>query len=498
MLRAARFVEHYRKADRIMLGILWLLFVYALALSQWHDTLGQALFVGGSTVLMLTLAYRLIGGSRAMRCALSAGLMVMAALHINQAQGLTEMHFGIFALLAVLTFYRDWLTIVVAAATIAVHHVLFHLLQQRGLPVFVMEHHGGWTMIVVHAVYVVVESAILVYLSVQNHGEAVENQDMLDKMLTTTSAFSAPVVSNQGKVKHISLTQRFDYFLEQITLLIDGVVRDTRGLGDLGNELAHASENLEKGSQHQLAEITRMSNAMQRMSEAMTVIANHVAQAVERTALAGSEVDRGRDCVERAEQEITQLAGRINGTDEIVQALANQAQKIGKVLEVIGGIAQQTNLLALNAAIEAARAGEQGRGFAVVADEVRNLAQRTSLSTQEIQVIIQELQNGSHAAAAAMLESREGVNRCVENSQLASQALQAVNQHILQIEQLNGRIAATTDEQFVASREVSEQLGAVQSIAQHTASNVDLLARSSQQLPPLALRLEALGQTFQR
>lgn len=104
-----RFLEHYRKADRIMLALIWLMLLFSLGLAFWHDTLLQALFIGGGTSVVLTLAYRVISGTRLMRCALSVGLMVMAALHINQAQGVIESHFGIFALLVVLTFYRDWL-----------------------------------------------------------------------------------------------------------------------------------------------------------------------------------------------------------------------------------------------------------------------------------------------------------------------------------------------------------------------------------------------------
>lgn len=348
-----RFFEHYRKADRIMLALVWLMFLFSLGLAFWHDTLMQAIIVGGSTSVVLTLLYRAIGGSRVMRCALGAGLMVMAALHINQAQGVIESHFGIFALLAVLTFYRDWLPILVAAATIAVHHVVFHALQHQGVPVFVMEHHGGWTMVFVHAFYVVMETVALLYLAVHSQAEAVESQEMLEKMLSVTTQISAQTAQGEGKV-HMSLAKRFDHFLQQITHLIDGVARDSHGLGQLGQELASASGTLEKGARHQLAEITQMTGSMQRMEDAMGHIAVHVEQAVDHAGKASQQILRGQESVGRAQQEITQLASRLNGTHETVQGLAVQAEQIGTVLDVISGIANQTNLLALNAAIEAA------------------------------------------------------------------------------------------------------------------------------------------------
>ncbi|MEX5546067.1 methyl-accepting chemotaxis protein [Pseudomonas pergaminensis] len=491
-----RFFEHYRKADRIMLALVWLMFLFSLGLAFWHDTLIQAAIVGGGTSVVLTALYRAIGGTRVMRCALGAGLMVMAALHINQAQGLIEAHFGIFALLAVLTFYRDWLPILVAAATIAVHHVVFHALQHQGFPVFVMEHHGGWTMVFVHAFYVVMETVALLYLAVHSQAEAVESQEMLEKMLAVTSQLTVETAQgDQGKT-HVSLAKRFDHFLHQLTGLIDGVARDSHGLGQLGQELASASGTLEKGARHQLAQITEMSGSMQRMEDAMGHIAVHVEQAVDHAGKASQQILRGQESVGRAQQEITQLATRLSGTHDTVQGLALQTEQIGTVLEVISSIANQTNLLALNAAIEAARAGEQGRGFAVVADEVRNLAQRTAISTQEIKTIIEGLQHGSRQAVQAMHDSREGVERCVEDSQVAVDMLRAVGDDIAHIDDLNGRIVTTTREQTTANLEIVGRLQSVQSIAQSTADDVETLARSSERLPPIAVRLDALGRRF--
>ena len=490
-----RFLEHYRKADRIMLALVWLMFLFSLGLAFWHDTWLQALTVGAGTSVVLTVLYRAFGGTRLMRCLLGAGLMVMAALHINQAQGVIESHFGIFALLAVLTFYRDWLPILVAAATIAVHHVVFHALQHQGFPVFVMEHHGGWSMVFVHAFYVVMETVALLYLAIHSQREAVESQEMLEKMLAVTTQLTVETAQGEGKV-HVSLAKRFDHFLQQITHLIDGVTRDSQGLGQLGQELASASGTLEKGARHQLAEITQMTGSMQRMEDAMGHITVHVEQAVEHAGQASQQIVRGQESVGRAQHEITQLASRIHGTHCTVQDLAAQAEQIGSVLEVISSIANQTNLLALNAAIEAARAGEQGRGFAVVADEVRSLAQRTAVSTQEIKQIIEGLQHGSRQAVEAMHDSQQGVERCVQDSQLAVQMLQAVGADIARIDALNGRIVSTTREQSTANLEIVGRLQAVQSIAQSTADDVETLARSSERLPPIAVRLDALGRRF--
>ncbi len=423
-----RFLEHYRKADRIMLALIWLMFGFSVGLAFWHDTLLQALIVGGGTSVVLTALYRAIGGTRLMRCALGAGLMVMAALHINQAQGVIESHFGIFALLAVLTFYRDWLPILVAALTIAVHHVVFHALQHQGVPVFVMDHHGGWGMVFVHAFYVVMETVALLYLAVHSQSDAVESQEMLEKMLAVTSQLTVQNSEGEGKVR-VSLARRFDHFLQQLTHLIDGVARDSHGLGKLGEELASASGTLETGARHQLAEISQMTGSMQRMEQAMGDITLHVEQAVEHAGKASQQILRGQESVGRAQDEITQLATRLMGTNDTVEGLAVKAEQIGSVLEVINSIANQTNLLALNAAIEAARAGEQGRGFAVVADEVRKLAEITrknaaeigvdiDLLSGEIQRVAQQIEDQSTGVGALreMLDALEASSRATEGT----------------------------------------------------------------------------------
>ena len=490
-----RFLEHYRKADRIMLALIWLMTLFSVGLAFWHDTLIQAIVVGGGTSLLLTALYRAIGGTRVMRCALGAGLMVMAALHINQAQGVIEAHFGIFALLAVLTFYRDWLPILVAALTIAVHHVVFHALQHQGFPVFVMEHHGGWAMVFVHAFYVVMETVALLYLAVHSQAEAVESQEMLEKMLAVTTQFTVETAQGEGKA-HMSLAKRFDHFLQQITGLIDGVSRDSHGLGQLGQELAHASGTLEKGARHQLAEIAQMTDSMQRMEHAMGNITVHVEEAVAHADVASQQILRGQESVGRAQHEITQLATRLTDTHQTVQGLAVQAEQIGSVLDVISSIANQTNLLALNAAIEAARAGEQGRGFAVVADEVRLLAQRTQKSTAEIQGMIERLQGHSEAAVKVISESHSASQLTIEQAGQAGASLTAIGQALRNLNGLNASIASATLQQAHVVEDINQNVTQAAGLSHSTALAAQQSSVASTHLRTLSEQLNDLLRQF--
>ncbi len=486
--------DHYRKADRIMLGVLWLLALYAFGLAGLTGNWAQALIIGGGTALAMTALHALLAGERLMRCLIGAAFMVMSALHINLQHGMLEMHFGIFTLLAFLVFYRDWLPIVVAAATIAVHHLGFFALQQQDAGVYLMPD-GDWGQVLLHALYVVVESAILVYLAVRAATEAREGEALLSAAADITRD-PERIDLRQRSLSGGAIAQRFNHFLEQLAELVGAVIQDTRGLESTAGNLHTATRHMRDGADRQLEETAYMVNAMQQMSTAIEEVASHADQAAQAAQSANIKAEQGRVAVSTSLEEISRLAHRIDGTDEVMQDLAMQSEQIGRVMEVIRSIADQTNLLALNAAIEAARAGDQGRGFAVVADEVRNLARKTAASTSEIQEIISRLQQGSRKAAESMQESRDSVASCVADSQQTTALLASVAGEINAISQMNELIAAATHQQTAVSADVARHLQSVQTIADQNAADANRLDQDSSSLSALASRLGALSSRF--
>lgn len=165
---------HYCEADRIMLGTLLFLFVASLGLSLWQDNWLPTLLIGLPAIAIPGLLVRSASGSLPTRLTIASAFMVFAALHIHLSAGLIEVHFGIFVLLAFLLYYRDWRTVVIAAGVIAVHHVSFYYLQQARFGVYVLPQANGFGIIILHALYVVLEAGVLIYLSVRLHREAVE------------------------------------------------------------------------------------------------------------------------------------------------------------------------------------------------------------------------------------------------------------------------------------------------------------------------------------
>ena len=268
-------------------------------------------------------------------------------------------------------------------------------------------------------------------------------------------------------------------------------------LASAAEELSAVTDESSRGLTRQNDEIQQAATAVNQMTAAVDEVASNAVSTSEASRQATTEAEDGRQQVAQAVSGMGSMVVEINDSTQSVADLAGQVREIGKVIDVIRGIADQTNLLALNAAIEAARAGEQGRGFAVVADEVRALAHRTQISTVDIEKMIGEVQVGADDAVAAMNKSLTWANNTQTLAQNAGEALERITASVAKINERNLVIASASEEQAQVAREVDRNLLNIQDLSTQTAAGAHQTNASSQDLSRLATSFNVLVSKFQ-
>ena len=246
----------------------------------------------------------------------------------------------------------------------------------------------------------------------------------------------------------------------------------------------------------QQRETDQAATAMNEMTATVQEVAQNASTAADAAENAESESNIGKQVVNSTIQSINSLASEIDNAHTVIIKLQTDSEQIGTVLDVIRSIAEQTNLLALNAAIEAARAGEQGRGFAVVADEVRTLASRTQQSTQEIQKMIEQLQQGSNNAVEVMESSKQRAQQSVEQASKAGTALDNINRSVISINEMNNHIATSANQQSQVASEMDLSLVNISQVARTTADSAQNTLTQSQELEQLASHMQELMKKF--
>jgi methyl-accepting chemotaxis protein len=292
------------------------------------------------------------------------------------------------------------------------------------------------------------------------------------------------------------LSEHVNVFMEKLQRIIASVLQNTNEVSKAAESLLRVSSSSQKAADEQCHAITMVVTAVNELTMAIQEVARNTNNTAQNTKEARAITELGQERIQIAVENVQGLAIRIHETAEFMSRLEGEAKNVTSVIDVIRGVAEQTNLLALNAAIEAARAGEQGRGFAVVADEVRTLASRTQQSTGDIQGMLSKLQSGVQHAVTAMGNSEVLTNDVVVSASDAGSSLAGINSAVREIADMTTQIATAAEEQSSVTAEIDKNLVQINTLAMNTAEGASKTALESQRLNQLSIQLRQLVGQF--
>ncbi|WP_166377091.1 methyl-accepting chemotaxis protein [Pseudoalteromonas sp. Z9A4] len=303
-------------------------------------------------------------------------------------------------------------------------------------------------------------------------------------------------LDDSAKDEFGELSKSCNTLIDSLRSLIKGIISRSTQLAAASEQTSAITAESSQAIRNQQAQVEQAATATTEMSSTSQTVSNSAQQALSEIKNADKEAERVKGISNNNKATIEQLAREVDDASQVINKLHQDSASIGSILDVIRGIADQTNLLALNAAIEAARAGEYGRGFAVVADEVRSLASKTQESTQEIRSMIESLQTGAEAAVTAMSKGKQRAVSCVEQTDLASSALDSITFAVSQAHDVSEEISNAALEQQQVAQEISERLESIVAIAEQTAEGANQTNISSSEVAKLAEELRLSVDAF--
>lgn len=415
---------------------------------------------------------------------------LMTALHIQQSYGMTEMHFEVFVVLAFLIFFRDWKVVISSALVVAIHHILFFVLQSKGAGVFVVEASQLYFYIlIIHLLFVIAEGGVLSVMAHRSHQEAVSTA-LLNATVAKVMRVGGKIDLQEAHLSEHPQLADFNRFIRSVKSLIDNVNTVGNELVSVADRVKLSSDDLDNSVDQQNTQVSTISSAMQNMTGSINDVANLSQSTNQLAEQAKLDTDQTRKSIEGSSVNIAQLKSTLQTTSQAIGDLSAKCSNISEVMQSIKSVAEQTNLLALNAAIESARAGEHGRGFAVVADEVRNLAIKSKESAEEIELITSQLTESANHSVQNMDSCVEMVEKAVESSAQASSNMAVVLKCIDDVSSNVTTVAGSAKEQAQTSESISQSAQELYQLFSDEKQQVQELKVDVDGLNSLAIELE--------